>query len=81
LRNLLELPLEIIYEVLRHLSTKELLNLSNAVEMFRTFLLQKSSASIWTAARANVPDLPPLMEGMDEVAYARMLFDDRCQVR
>ncbi|KAJ3771473.1 hypothetical protein FB446DRAFT_740490 [Lentinula raphanica] len=80
LRNLLELPLEIIYEVLRHLSTKDLLNLSNAVEMFRTFLLQKSSASIWTAARANVPDLPPLMEGMDEVAYARMLFDDRCQI-
>ncbi|KAJ3877449.1 hypothetical protein F5051DRAFT_329897 [Lentinula edodes] len=81
LQDLPEMPLDIIHEVLGYLGPQDLLNLLNSTRGFRSFLLQDSSAPLWATARANVPELPPLIKGMDEVSYASLLFDKHCEVR
>ncbi|KAJ4495453.1 hypothetical protein C8R41DRAFT_762689 [Lentinula lateritia] len=81
LQDLPEMPLDIIHEVLGYLDPQDLLNLLNSTRGFRSFLLKDSSVPLWTTARANVPELPPLIKGMDEVSFASLLFDKHCEVR
>ncbi|KAJ3868037.1 hypothetical protein EV359DRAFT_78054 [Lentinula novae-zelandiae] len=80
LQDLPEMPLDIIHEVLGYLDPQDLFNLLNSTRGFRSFLLKDSSAPLWTTARANVPELPPFIKGMDEVSYASLLFDKHCEV-
>ncbi|KAF8828137.1 hypothetical protein HHX47_DHR4001031 [Lentinula edodes] len=86
LQDLPEMPLDIIHEVslpsvvvLGYLGPQDLHNLLNSTRGFRSFLLKDSSAPLWATARANVPELPPLIKGMDEVSYASLLFDKHCE--
>ncbi|KAJ4495452.1 hypothetical protein C8R41DRAFT_828027 [Lentinula lateritia] len=80
LQDLLEMPEDIFREVLRHLDPQDLLNLFHSASVFRTFLLHKSSAPTWAAARANLPGLPPRIKSMNEASYASFLFDKHCEI-
>lgn len=58
-----------------------MLYLSRLSKAFRTFFTSRSTQFIWTAARENVPELPPLPEDLNEMQYASLLYDTHCHVR
>ncbi|KAI0077451.1 hypothetical protein K474DRAFT_1661710 [Panus rudis PR-1116 ss-1] len=79
LQDLPNMPLDIIFEVFKHLQPLDLLNLARTSKAFRRLLLSKSAAIHWKAARKKIPGLPECPNDMSEPAYASLLFDTRCQ--
>lgn len=102
LRQMLDMPLEVILEVMctttsmshhrhadsitmtqicAHLHPKDVLNLSRASKDLRAFFLSRNSTSIWKAALANLPGLPPCPDDLSEPAYVNLMFSLQCHVR
>ncbi|CAL1694139.1 unnamed protein product [Somion occarium] len=78
LKNLPDMPLDILYEVFSHLHPQDLLNLSRTTKAFRRLLMDRNAAVLWKEARQNIPDLPEPFPGMSEPAYASLCFDAQC---
>ncbi|TFK69652.1 hypothetical protein BDN72DRAFT_897128 [Pluteus cervinus] len=77
LHRLLELPYDILLEVLYQLDPYSLLRLSRASRDLRTFLMARASRHIWLAVlkNAGMPECPP---GLSEPRYFRLVFDITC---
>lgn len=97
LRDIRTLPLDVLVEVcvpaslpdpfiestqiLSHLNPVDLLSLARSTRDFRTLLMSKDSAFIWSAARGNIIGLPPCPTFLSEPAYANLVFNPDCYVR
>ncbi|KAA1467024.1 hypothetical protein DENSPDRAFT_831982 [Dentipellis sp. KUC8613] len=78
----LNMPLDILYEILSHLMPVDLLQLARANKSLRALLMSPSSSfkTIWKTVRENAscPDpIPEPLEGLSEPKWAYLLFEDR----
>ncbi|KAL4252491.1 hypothetical protein ABKN59_002772 [Abortiporus biennis] len=78
LKVLLEMPLDILYEIFSCMHPMDLLNLTRTSKDFRALLMSKTSANLWKAARGTVEDFPDCPSFLSEPAYANLAFDGRC---
>ncbi|TFK68225.1 hypothetical protein BDN72DRAFT_960384 [Pluteus cervinus] len=78
LANLLDMPLDILYEIFGHLKPYDLLRLARSTKEFRRVLMSRNSISVWRAARSNLPGMPECPPDMTEPEYANLAFDPRC---
>ncbi|KAF8844141.1 hypothetical protein BDN67DRAFT_871570, partial [Paxillus ammoniavirescens] len=81
LAGLMEMPMDILFEIFGHLMPLDVLRLARTTKQFRRVLMHRSSLSIWIAARKNVPDLPDCPPHMSEPQFANLVFDTHCHVR
>ncbi|KAF8882919.1 hypothetical protein CPB84DRAFT_1790517 [Gymnopilus junonius] len=80
LSPILDIPEDILYEIIQHLDPFSVLHLAQLSRGFRSILMSKSSSGIWKASRANVPSLPDLRTGLSEPRYIDFMFNnERCQ--
>ncbi|KAJ3771932.1 hypothetical protein FB446DRAFT_704251 [Lentinula raphanica] len=81
LEGVISLPKELILEILSWLDPRDLLSLARTSKDLREILLSKSSQSIWLTARINFEGgLPALPQDLNEVQFARLIFDVHCHV-
>ncbi|THU96350.1 hypothetical protein K435DRAFT_892881 [Dendrothele bispora CBS 962.96] len=73
-----DFPLELKFEVFRHLEPLDVLRLARTSKSLRAILMSRSSSDIWRAARSNVEGLPPLPHDLNEPQYANLAFDPHC---
>ncbi|KAI0093010.1 hypothetical protein BDY19DRAFT_1045335 [Irpex rosettiformis] len=78
LREMLDMPLDVILEICSHLHPKDVLNLSRTSKDLRKFLMNRSSKSFWLAALSNLPNLPPCPGDLSEPAYVNLMFSIHC---
>ncbi|GJE93534.1 F-box protein [Phanerochaete sordida] len=78
LARLLEMPVDIWFEIVSHLTPKELLHLTWTSRHFREMFMDKRQKHLWAAARYNarVPDPPP---HISEPFLAAVLYSSFCQ--
>ncbi|KAI0372952.1 hypothetical protein BV20DRAFT_963395 [Pilatotrama ljubarskyi] len=78
LSKLVDMPLDILFEVFGHLNPYDLVQLSRTTKALRNILMRRSAITIWRNARRNVEDLPDCPPDLTEPAYANLLFDHHC---
>ncbi|KAJ7274250.1 hypothetical protein C8J57DRAFT_255027 [Mycena rebaudengoi] len=76
LKRILDMPLDIVYEILCHMEPAMLILLAQSMRAFRSVLMSRASSFVWTAARNNVPRTPPPAppDGISEPAWANLLY-------
>ncbi|KAG7088862.1 hypothetical protein E1B28_012816 [Marasmius oreades] len=77
LRYIMEIPLDVLFEILGYLDPIDVLRLSRTSKDLRRILLSRSSVSVWKAARTNL-GVPDPIPSMSEPAFANLLFDPHC---
>ncbi|KAI0755804.1 hypothetical protein C8Q74DRAFT_1452363 [Fomes fomentarius] len=79
LSMLINMPLDVFFEIASCLHPLDLLHLARTSKLLRAILLSRSSTSAWKAALSSadssIPTVPP---GLSEPAYAALLFDRIC---
>nr|GAT56447.1 predicted protein [Mycena chlorophos] len=70
---LVELPLDILFEIFGQCPPQDLISLSRTSHLLRSHLLSEASRTIWRAAR-EYADGPPVAPGMTEQQWAHILF-------
>ncbi|KZT71819.1 hypothetical protein DAEQUDRAFT_687224 [Daedalea quercina L-15889] len=78
LKDMPSMPLDILLEIFRNLEPRDLLNLARTTRPFREFLMNRDSASMWKASRANIEGLPDCPPYLSEPAYANLVFFSYC---
>ncbi|KZT08449.1 uncharacterized protein LAESUDRAFT_676534 [Laetiporus sulphureus 93-53] len=78
LKDLLEMPDDVLFEILKLLHPKGLLNLARATKPFHGFLMSRKSMHIWKSSRSLIDGLPDCPEHLSEPAYANLLFFSHC---
>ncbi|KAF9559585.1 hypothetical protein CPC08DRAFT_708759 [Agrocybe pediades] len=80
LKDILEMPMDILVEIFGHLDPLALIHLTWTTKGFRILLLSKNadSRAIWKASIANVPGLPPCPGDLSEPKYAYLAFVNIC---
>ncbi|KAI0684347.1 hypothetical protein C8Q76DRAFT_314579 [Earliella scabrosa] len=78
LKDLMNVPLEIFYEVVTWLEPLDLLHLARTSKELRALLMSKGNSRLWKAARRNKPGLPDCPPHLSEPRYAASLFDHHC---
>ncbi|KAI0781575.1 hypothetical protein BC629DRAFT_566856 [Irpex lacteus] len=79
LAQLMDMPVDIVLEVMALLCPSDLLNISRVSRHFRKILLHRSSKGMWVAARKNARDPPLPPDSLSEPKYASLLFEHTCQ--
>lgn len=73
------LPLEVLFEIFCYLHPLDLVYLTRASKLFRSFLLNRRKAkSIWTGALKRIDRLPQCPSYLSEPAYSNLLFWPFC---
>ncbi|KAH9892450.1 hypothetical protein C8Q73DRAFT_698062 [Cubamyces lactineus] len=79
LKDLPNMPLDILMEIVVLLHPRDLLNLARTSKDWRAFLMNRKQEPLWKAARIQqeptMPDLPPFLS---EPAYANLMFFKHC---
>ncbi|KAK7677003.1 hypothetical protein QCA50_020032 [Cerrena zonata] len=78
LKDMPQMPLDILFEIFGHLKPMDLLNISRISKPFRHLLMSRGSISLWKASRKNVPGIPDCPSFLTEPAYANLCFYSRC---
>ncbi|EJF65453.1 hypothetical protein DICSQDRAFT_99304 [Dichomitus squalens LYAD-421 SS1] len=78
LKDMPNMPIDILIEIFRHMHPRDLLNLARTTKDFRAFLMKRSSAPFWKAARQQVNGLPECPAHLTEPAYANLVFFFHC---
>ncbi|KAF9469536.1 hypothetical protein BDZ94DRAFT_5246 [Collybia nuda] len=78
LSGLLDLPLDILFEIFGQLAPYDLLKLSRMTKEFRRVLMHKSSISVWKSTLERVPGLPICPNDMPEPQWVNLAFDPHC---
>ncbi|KAF5318090.1 hypothetical protein D9619_012274 [Psilocybe cf. subviscida] len=79
LKDVVDMPLDILYEIFGHVLPTDLLNLARTSRGLRKILMNRSSASVWRNARANDPHgLPACPSSIGEPAYASLCYAKYC---
>ncbi|KAF9476663.1 hypothetical protein BDN70DRAFT_882128 [Pholiota conissans] len=75
---LLNMPLDVLFEILGQLTPKDLLNVSRTNKVFHKTLLSRSAKSVWKCALRNegVTECP---NDLIEPQWARLLFGTSCE--
>ncbi|KAF8167573.1 hypothetical protein B0H34DRAFT_22362 [Crassisporium funariophilum] len=77
LADLPSMPLDILFEIFGQLLPYDLLKLARTTRDFRRLLMNRSSISVWKAARVN-SGLPGCPTDMSEPAWAHLAFFPQC---
>ncbi|EAU88880.2 hypothetical protein CC1G_12651 [Coprinopsis cinerea okayama7 len=75
LRKLLDLPLELFFDILELFHPLDLLHLSRAARCFNQLLQTSRGKKVWTASYQNHPELPHIHESLSSSHWTAMLFD------
>ncbi|KAH9942448.1 uncharacterized protein BXZ73DRAFT_74704 [Epithele typhae] len=78
LKDMPNMPLDILFEIFSVLHPKDLLHLSRASKAFRRLLLAPSTVPCWKEARSRQENLPAPPPHMSEPAWASLLFSNHC---
>lgn len=78
LKEFLNVPLDIGFEVFSHVDPLSLLHLARTSKDLREMLMTRRSSSIWRAARRNVEGLPDCPSYLSEPQYANLVFSPYC---
>ncbi|KAF8181619.1 hypothetical protein BJ912DRAFT_608613 [Pholiota molesta] len=78
LEKLVEMPLDVLFEIFGKLDPLDLLHISHATKALRAILMSRSSVSVWRSARSNVIGLPDCPDDLNEPQYATLVFVPRC---
>ncbi|KAF8229552.1 hypothetical protein L208DRAFT_1439173, partial [Tricholoma matsutake] len=78
LASLLDLPYDMVVEILGHLHPYDLLRLARTSRVWRRSLMSRSSESIWRLARERLEDMPDCPSDMSEPEYANLMFSTHC---
>ncbi|KDR85932.1 hypothetical protein GALMADRAFT_218999 [Galerina marginata CBS 339.88] len=78
LKDLVEMPLDVVGEIFSRLDPGDLLNLARIEKSLRAFLMSRSSISIWKRSRSNIPRLPDCPSDLSEPQYANLVFTKNC---
>ncbi|KDQ59953.1 hypothetical protein JAAARDRAFT_637497 [Jaapia argillacea MUCL 33604] len=78
LAKLVDMPLDIFFEISGHLHPKDLLHLTWTSKAFHQILARSSSKWLWKQARCNIENLPECPSYLTEPQYARLFFDPHC---
>ncbi|KAK7047801.1 hypothetical protein VNI00_006129 [Paramarasmius palmivorus] len=70
-------PLDVMLEILAHLSPRDILNFARTNTEMRQVLMSRNNAVIWRTAIKNAK-LPPLPQDLTELQYAALAFDTYC---
>ena len=73
------MPVWCYLQIFSHMHPRDLLNLARTTKAFRTFLMSRSSAPFWKAARQQL-ELPECPPHLSEPAYANLVFFFHCHV-
>ncbi|KIM71321.1 hypothetical protein PILCRDRAFT_830419 [Piloderma croceum F 1598] len=78
LAQLMEMPLDVLFEITSQLEPLDILQLSRVSKRFRTIFASKGSKHIWVAARKNLPGMPDCPHDLSEPQYASLMFEHNC---
>ncbi|KAM5534231.1 hypothetical protein V8D89_012138 [Ganoderma adspersum] len=78
LKIILNMPLDIVVEIVGHMHPRDLLNLAHTSKSFRKFLMSRNAAPLWKAARRQVDGLLECPGHLSKPAYANLLFFTHC---
>ncbi|KZT74587.1 hypothetical protein DAEQUDRAFT_200444 [Daedalea quercina L-15889] len=78
LKDMLNMPIDIIQEITRRLHPRDLLHLSWKSKSIHAFFMKRTAAYTWKLSLATVPGLPPCPDQLIEPAWATLLFSSYC---
>ncbi|KAI1795649.1 hypothetical protein LXA43DRAFT_730878 [Ganoderma leucocontextum] len=78
LKDMPDMPLDILFEICRFLHPRDLLNLARTSKAFRALLMRRDSAIFWRQVRRQFEGLPDPPSYLSEPAYANLLFFPHC---
>ncbi|KAL1756386.1 hypothetical protein FB107DRAFT_211338 [Schizophyllum commune] len=84
LKAVTDLPLDILYEIFKHLRPSDLLHLCHANKALRYTLLRPGSKGTWAYSfkAASNPRIPPCLDdGLSLPQYANLIYGKSCFVR
>lgn len=67
-------------KIFSYLEPLDLLRMSRTTKDLRQLLMSKSTAFVWERARLGMDGLPHMLDDINEVQYANLLFDTHCHV-
>ncbi|KAG9226227.1 hypothetical protein CCMSSC00406_0005138 [Pleurotus cornucopiae] len=76
--KMLEMPYDVLCEIILQLRPEDLLALSRTSRGFREILLLKSNRFLWTTAFRDDPLFPHLPSDMNEPQFACLVFSNHC---
>ncbi|KAK0463740.1 uncharacterized protein EV420DRAFT_1519856 [Desarmillaria tabescens] len=77
LKQIPEMPIDILFEVFSHLDALDIMRLSRTTKALRRLLMHRSAISIWKAALSR-DTLPPLPVDLNEPQYVNLAFSEHC---
>ncbi|KAK0206812.1 hypothetical protein DFS33DRAFT_621363 [Desarmillaria ectypa] len=77
LQGLMDMPLDIWFEIFEVLHPLDLLHLARSTKHLRSILMNRSSSTIWKNARLS-SDFPEPMPEFSEPAWVSLLFEPNC---
>ncbi|KJA22478.1 hypothetical protein HYPSUDRAFT_139140 [Hypholoma sublateritium FD-334 SS-4] len=80
LRQLMEMPIDILFEIFGHLKPLDLVHMARTTKELRALLMSRSSISVWRTARSSIPGLPDCPNDLSEPRYATLAFGKSCSV-
>ncbi|KAL4253604.1 hypothetical protein ABKN59_003465 [Abortiporus biennis] len=79
LKEMLDMPLDILFEIFSQMHPRDLLSLSRTTKAFIQLLTSKSSVHFWKASFENISEsLPPRLPNISELQLANLLFSNHC---
>ncbi|KDQ08354.1 hypothetical protein BOTBODRAFT_569545 [Botryobasidium botryosum FD-172 SS1] len=73
-----EMPMDILFEIMSHLTPGDLLSLARTTKSFRSLLLKRLSIGIWRRSFAQFDDIPECPNDLHEPQFADLLFGHGC---
>ncbi|KAL1728435.1 hypothetical protein EV714DRAFT_215176 [Schizophyllum commune] len=80
LKLLVEMPLDILYEIFGHLDPQSLLHVSYTSKALRAILITRNSRSVWRKCISADPDFPPKPDNLNEPQWTEVLLGNTCSV-
>ena len=84
LAAIMDLPLDILYEIFKHMHPADLLYLTQSSKALRHTLLRRGAKSTWeySLKAASYPIIPACIDnGMSLPQYANLIYGSSCFVR
>ncbi|OBZ70921.1 hypothetical protein A0H81_09334 [Grifola frondosa] len=78
LAQLVNMHVDIFFEIVVKLEPIDVLHLSRLSKKFRSTLMSKPAEYVWKAARLNIPDFPDCPPNLPEPRYAALIFGRHC---
>ncbi|KAF8164095.1 hypothetical protein BJ912DRAFT_273453 [Pholiota molesta] len=78
LKDIMEMPMDVLFEIFGQLEPLDLLNIGRTTKALRAILMSRSSTSVWMSARSNVFGLPDCPDDLSEPQYAALMFVKGC---